>query len=49
MSLDLALEKVLQAESYGPEYTLIARCHLQQSSRAQITISKLVCLTEQVN
>jgi hypothetical protein len=29
MLLDLALEKVLQAESYGPEYTLIAECHLK--------------------
>jgi len=28
MSLDLALEKVLQEESYGPESTIIAGCHL---------------------
>ena len=29
MSLDLALEKLLQAESYGPEYKLNAGCHLK--------------------
>lgn len=28
MSLDLALEKVLQAELYGSEYKIIAVCHL---------------------
>jgi hypothetical protein len=29
MSLDLAREKVLKAESYVPEYTLIAECQLK--------------------